>query len=284
MTNKILGALEHAGGKLLKALGQDTGKAVSGLYKDTGKRVHTVVDHHVKTDTKIGTDFEKLELHRPVGDTPIYHVADDGTITRLQHNPDETDPAKRYRHLPLTQDDNLRLGLDPAHRGRPVEGEQLAKLKDDDEGRTRPRPTTASTEVPLGSTELARATQIARHADNSYGTHNSNGTFTSNNYAAARITGANNRGDFILVGRSNGFRHSERMIGTPFLRQGDESRIRELYSERQPCGIPPNCSSWMAERLPHVEVTHSVEFGDKPSRLRGNAAMEKYLGLLRQSR
>lgn len=283
MKGGLEGAFEEVKGKFIHAITNGIGKAVSGLYDETGKRLHAAVDHHLKDDKKIGADFDKLELHRPVGETPIYHIRDDGSIRRLRYNPKAEKPEDVYTHEKLTKEDEVRLGLRPEHRGRPREKERLARLKNDKEGRSRPRPTTTSREVPLGSTELARATQIARHKDSSYGSYQ-DGKFRSNNYAAARVTSADGKGDFILVGRSSGRRHSERMIGTPFLRQGDESRIQELYSEREPCGVPSNCSAWMAERLPHVDVSYSVEYGDAPSRLRGNDVMEKYLGLLRQSR
>ncbi|MFI8235428.1 nucleic acid/nucleotide deaminase domain-containing protein [Streptomyces sp. NPDC085900] len=98
----------------------------------------------------------------------------------------------------------------------------------------------------------------------------------SNNYAAARVEGANDKGYLILVARSNGYRHSERMIGTPFLRQGEASRITQLYTERAPCGAGVNCSAWMAERLPNTAVTHS--FGA------GNDEMQLYLPELQASR
>ncbi|GAA2522648.1 hypothetical protein GCM10010276_87140 [Streptomyces longisporus] len=46
--------------------------------------------------------------------------------------------------------------------GRPVRGEQNGKLKDKSEGRTDPRPKASSQQVPLGSSDLSEATQLAR--------------------------------------------------------------------------------------------------------------------------
>lgn len=275
MTNKITQALEHGAGKLAKALGKDAGEAVKGLYHDTGKRLKRVADNHVENDAKHAAELENIAKRPRLQEQHVYHMADDGTIRRL--NPDRS-------HSDLTDEDRARLGLDSTSLGRPVRGEQNAKLKNKQEGRTDPRPQASSQEVPLGSNDLSRATQLARHADNSYGTRNADGTFTSNNYAAARVRSADGSGDFVLVARSNGRRHSERMIGTPFLREGEPSRIRELYTEREPCSDGANCSSWMAERFPETQVSHSIEYGDKESRERGNAAMRSYLDQLQLSR
>ncbi|MGW2697800.1 nucleic acid/nucleotide deaminase domain-containing protein [Streptomyces sp. NPDC001296] len=275
MTNQIVKALEHAAEKTGKAIGEDAGKAVKDLYHDTGKRLKRVADNHLETDAKHAAELERIAKRPRTEETPVYHMADDGSIRRL--NPDRS-------HSDLTDADRAKLGLDSTSIGRPVKGEQNAKLKNKSEGRTDPRPKASSQQVPLGSTDLSQATQLARHADRSYGTHNKDGEFTSNNYAAARVRSADGSGDFILVARSNGRRHSERMIGTPFLREGEPARIRHLYTEREPCSTGANCSSWMAERFPGTEVSHSVEYGDKASRERGNAIMESYLDQLKMSR
>ncbi|MFK0293851.1 nucleic acid/nucleotide deaminase domain-containing protein [Streptomyces sp. NPDC090442] len=288
MTNRIVKALEDGAGKLAKTLGKDAGKAVQDLYHDTGKRLKRVADNHLETDAKHAAEMERI-AKRPRTETPVYHLDDRGNISRLRHNPDAKTPEERYKKEKLTSEDKERLGLQSSSIGAPKEGERLALLKDKKEGKVDPRPTSPSTQVPLGSSDLGKATQLARHADNSYGTRRKK--FTSNNYAAARVTGANGKGDFILVGRShrndgvNVGAHSERMIGTPFLRQGEGHRIQDLYTEREPCTSAPNCSSWMAERLPHVNVTHSVEYGNTPaSRAAGNTSMRQYLDGLMASR
>ncbi|WP_329120721.1 nucleic acid/nucleotide deaminase domain-containing protein [Streptomyces sp. NBC_01465] len=272
MPNPITKALENGAEKLGHTLGERAGKVVKDLYHDTGTRLKKVADNHAKNDIATARELEKLAKRE---DTPIYHMADDGSIRRL--NGDRT-------HSDLTDADRARLGLDEKSIGRPVRGERNAALKNKAEGGTKPRPQASSQQVPLGSTDLAQATQLARHADNSYGTHLADGSFTSNNYAAARVTSADGSGDFILVGRSNGYRHSERMIGTPFLREGEPSRIRELYTERSPCNEGANCSAWMAERFPGTQVSHSVEYGNEDQRKLGNSKMEAYLDRLRLAR
>ncbi|MGV9565205.1 nucleic acid/nucleotide deaminase domain-containing protein [Streptomyces sp. NPDC003480] len=249
MTNKITAALEDGAQKLGKALGEDAGKTIKALYHDTHARLKKVSHNYLEADAKHAAEIQKIAK----GETPVYHMTDDGSIRRL--HPDGS-------HSVLAAEDKDRLGLDEANIGRPKRGEQNARLKTDKEGKELPRPQVSSQQVTAGSTDLSVATQLARHADQSYGGLDRKGEFQSNNYAAARVAGANGKNDFILVARSNGYRHSERMIGTPFLRQGDEGRITHLYTERAPCDTGVNCSAWMAERLPDTAVTHSFGSGN----------------------
>lgn len=208
------------------------------------------------------------------GDTPIFHVADDGSITRLG-----ADGSKS----PLTDEDKTRLGLKPSSIGRPKPQEEDANLMGADV-RSHPRPKAASEAVPAGGSDLAKATQLARHSDKSYG-NTRGGVFKSNNYAAARVEGANGKGDFIIVGRSNGYRHSERNIGIPFLRQDDATRVKEMYSERAPCATAPNCEAWLGERFPHTKVTYSFPYGTtREQRLTDNETVKSYLEWLRNNR
>lgn len=290
MTNRITKPLEEIAGKTVKLLAKDAGKAVKDLYHDTGKRLKQDADAHLENDKKIATDLKNIG--RRDDPTPVYHIDDDGKITRLHHDPNAENPEDVYRKEDLTQDDIDRLGLNPDSVGGPKSDERHPWLKDDEEGKTTPRPKKDSKPVDPGTTDLSRATQLARHADRSYGSRKK-GVFGSNNYAAARVTNANGKGDFIMVGRSHRSdrriprlqAHSERMVGTPFLRQGQQHRIQELYTEREPCSTSANCSAWMAERLPGTKVSHSVEYGVTPeSKAAGNAAMEHYLDALKASR
>ncbi len=226
------------------------------------------------------TALSLAQLGKRADRTPMYLMGDDGTVKRLQSDGKRAD---------LTDEDRQRMGLrfggdDGDNVGRPVAGEASLKLH----GRERPRPLSDSTQVGLGSTPLSRAVQLARHADGSYGNHkqvNGQDKFESNNYAAARFNNAKDDGDFVLVARSSGFRHSERMIGFPVLRDGAGGRMTELYTERAPCSSAPNCSAWMKETLPHVDVSHSIEYGStRESRADGNAEMMNYLDRLRGNR
>lgn len=286
MTNRIAQALGDGAKKLGKTLGEDAGKAAKDLYHDTGKRLKRVADNHSDNDSKVSEKFERLAKRPRNEETPIYHLDDHGNVRRLNHDPNGATPGDRYKLDELTAEDTRRLGFEPSSVGSPTEGERLALLRDRSEGMTRPRPTTASTQVAPGSTDLARATQLAHHADNYYPTSRS-----GRNYAALRARGADGGGDFILVGRSHPSdgtmpkAHSERMLGMPFLRQGQGGRISELYTERAPCSESANCSAWMAERLPHVQASHSFEYGaTRESRAAGNAAIRGYLTTLKAAR
>jgi hypothetical protein len=289
VTNKISQAVGNAAGKVVKTLVEDGSKAVKNFYHDTGKGLKKDAEAHVENDKKIATDLRNIG-RRGDDETPVYHIDDDGNISRLHHNPDAENPEDVYTREKLTQADVDRLGIDRSSIGGPRSGESLSRL--DNKSRSAKRPATTSSQVPVGTTDLARATQLARHADSSYGSAR-NGRFQSNNYAAARVAGANGTGDFIIVGRSHrsngGTRmdsHSERMVGLPFLRQNEGARIHEMYSEREPCVPAPNCSAWIAERFDHeMGVSHSVEYGvTQESRDAGNAAMERYLNALKAAR
>ncbi|GGZ39211.1 nucleic acid/nucleotide deaminase domain-containing protein [Streptomyces poonensis] len=230
-------------------------------------------------DNDNDTALSLAKLRERAGSTPMYLMSDDGTVRRLHSD---------GRRADLTDEDRQRIGLkfggDGDNVGRPVAGEPSLKLH----GKEKPRPLSNSTRVELGSTPLSRAVQLARHADGSYGNHkqvNGQDKFESNNYAAARLKNANDDGDFVLVARSSGFRHSERMIGFPVLRDGAGGRMTELYTERAPCSSAPNCSAWMKETLPHVDVSHSIEYGStRESRAQGNAEMMNYLDRLKSNR
>ncbi|MFE4367758.1 nucleic acid/nucleotide deaminase domain-containing protein [Streptomyces sp. NPDC056835] len=48
----------------------------------------------------------------------------------------------------------------------------------------------------------------------------------------------------ILVGDSEG-PHSERTIGYPVLRHGEQAKITKVYTEREPCQKSPECDQWL---------------------------------------
>ncbi len=162
-------------------------------------------------------------------------------------------------------------------------GEHEPRLSPKD--RKFPRPKKFSRQVDPGSNPLARATQLARHSDKSYGGVRKDGKWESNNYAAAHVRGADHTGDFIIVGRSKPRgRHSERNIGTPFLRQNEAHRVVHMYSERAPCVKPSNCSAWLAEKFKNTRVTYSIPYsGDSrsPDSARERNLMREYLEGLR---
>lgn len=148
-----------------------------------------MADNHVRNEARTAREFEKIA--KGTDETPVYHLDDAGNISRFRHAPSAATPQGRYRREDLTEEDKERLGLKESSLGAPKRQERLSRLKGGAEQRERPRPTSSSSQVAPGSTDLAQATQLARHADNSYGTRYPDPEkFTSNNYAAARVAGA----------------------------------------------------------------------------------------------
>ncbi|MFJ4845334.1 MULTISPECIES: nucleic acid/nucleotide deaminase domain-containing protein [unclassified Streptomyces] len=274
--------------KIVDGIGEAAEKAVGHVRGDMRKGLKEMHRNHRDNDDRTATELDGLhKLHsqeqlRSFGDsTDVYHMADDGTITRLTAD----------GHIPLTEADRDRIALRLDGKdsvGRRPKGKY--KLPELEKGKTRPRKDSA--EVPLGGSPLAKATQLARHADNSYGNYykkskdSDEKVFQSNNYAAVRYGNEGDDDGFILVGRSRNPVHSERALGIPFLRNDSHDGITELYTEREPCSTGVNCSAWMHHYLPDsVNVSHSVEYGDTPeSQVRGNSAMESYLNGLQQLR
>lgn len=123
-------------------------------------------------------------------------------------------------------------------------------------------PKVSSRKIPPGSTDLSRATEIARFAKDDYG-----GT----NFAAGRYMAPETGKAIILVGDSRG-PHSEKTIGYPLLKHGREENLREIYTEREPCQLSPKCDQWLdlyfRSRNPDLEVTHanSYDQSDKTSK------------------
>ncbi|CAL9404018.1 hypothetical protein SUDANB6_01517 [Streptomyces sp. enrichment culture] len=262
--------------KVIDGLEQGVKRSAAHLDENMTGGLRKMARNHRDNDDETALSLARLRQHNTGDGTPIYLMSDDGTVKRLSPDGVRAD---------LTEEDRQRIGLkfDGDNVGRPQPGEANLKLQ----GKERPRPLSRSTPVELGSTPLSRAVQLARHADSSYGTHrevDGKDRFESNNYAAARFDSKGD-GGFVLVARSSGFRHSERMIGFPVLRDGAQGRMTELYTERAPCSSAPNCSAWMRERFPHVEVTHSIDYGStRESRAEGNAEMMKYLDRLKANR
>ena len=273
----LTAALDPMVDEVMEGIGRGVKRSADHLDESMTGGLKQMAKRHRDNDDETALSLKQLQKGND-GKTPMYLMSDDGTLKRLG-----TDGKTNH----LTQDDKDRIGLNLTgdNAGRPLAGESSLKLQ----GKERPRPLSNSTQVDLGSTPLSQAVQLARHSDKSYGNHkqvNGQDKFESNNYAAARLNSAkNDDGDFVLVARSSGFRHSERMIGFPVLRDGAGGRVTELYTERAPCSSAPNCSAWMQERLSHVDVTHSVDYGNtKEARAQGNAEMMDYLDRLKANR
>nr|WP_239157858.1 nucleic acid/nucleotide deaminase domain-containing protein [Streptomyces sp. SID13726] len=274
----LTAALDPMVDEVVEGVGRGVKRTAEHLGDSMVGGVRKMAKNHKDNDDDTALSLAQLQKKGTGKDTPIYLMGDDGTLKRL---------GSDGGHSPLTDKDRDRIGLgfvDGDSVGRPQAGETKLKLQ----GKQRPRPLSDSEQVDLGSTELSRAVQLARHSDGSYGNHKKteNGDkFESNNYASARFDHKGEGKGFIVVSRSSGFRHSERMLGFPVVRDDVGDRMKELYTERAPCTSPPNCSAWMKERLSHVDVTHSVDYGStKDSRAAGNADMMDYLDRLKANR
>lgn len=275
MSGKIAEALDGVSKKLGKGLAEDFADAYHGILKDTESKTGQVADNAAENEAEHAARLAALnkarqDLHGQIGETPVYRLNDDLSVDRL--TPDGAVPltdAERAK-LPLGLDGEDRVPERPTGEDNPYNNPKIRK------GEVRPR--VSSTEVPAGSTDLAAATQLARHEAGDYGTYRGS-NFTSKNYAAVRYGESGDPGSFILVGRSKYPTHSERILGIPFLQDGSSSGMSELYTEREPCTNSVNCSAWMSGFLPsHVKVSHSIEYGSTAaSRKAGNEAMRKYL-------
>lgn len=229
---------------------------MTGGLKQMAKR-------HKGNDDDIATQLQGISKQH------VYHVDDQGKVTRLTSSghQDLTDrDRERLTPLNLQSDDNV---------GRRVAGDyRLPDAAD--------RKRKSSEQVAFGSTDLSQATRMARDANKDYG-QTRKGKFSSRNYAAARYGEPGAENEFVLVGRSKWpASHSERQVGIPFLNNGTEKGMTELYTEREPCTTGPgakDCSAWISEHLPDgVKVSHTVEYGHTAdSKQTGNDEMERYL-------
>ncbi|MGW8359034.1 WXG100-like domain-containing protein [Streptomyces wedmorensis] len=126
-------------------------------------------------------------------------------------------------------------------------------------GRTGPKVT--STKIAPGSTDLSRATEIARYAKQDY---------TGSNFAAGRYIDPKTGKEMILVGDSEG-PHSERTLGYPLLKHGKEANLAAVYTEREPCQLSPKCDQWLdlhfKSKNPDLEVTHANTYDQSEKNL-----------------
>ncbi|MEU5977428.1 nucleic acid/nucleotide deaminase domain-containing protein [Streptomyces sp. NPDC047315] len=198
------------------------------------------------------------------GDTPVYILNYDGTVDKLL-------PSGKIDPAGLNAEDKINLSgvMENGRVWRPE------NRPDRDEWQT-PRGhtgTVTSTQVPTGGNELALATQNARKAHGDYG---------GSNYAAGLYVNPENNRASILVGRSEGSYHSEKIIGHPLLKAKTQDGLKELFTEREPCQKSPRCNRWLDAHFSHTRVTHAVPY-DQSDRKTQNDAHEKYVENLKKS-
>ncbi|MGW7361057.1 WXG100-like domain-containing protein [Streptomyces sp. NPDC054802] len=224
------------------AVDKKADETVDVLEKHGGK-IDTSKKDHKKNDEKRKEEIDgcKVDVDKD-GDVPMYLVNLDGSIMELHANGTTT---------PVSKSDasgiNLLMTEDGGNRAwRPRDGENNPySVSGDDTKRVKSKP------IDPGSTDLAQATQTARYAKKDW---------SGNNYAAGRFIDDKGH-DFILVGHSKSV-HSERSIGYPLLKAGQQEHLKSLYTEREPCQKPPSyCDRWTAkwfgETLP---VSHSQSY------------------------
>jgi hypothetical protein len=132
-------------------------------------------------------------------------------------------------------------------------------------------PNVRTRKVDRDSNDLARAVDHARKTD---------GDTSGKNYAAFRYIDKDGN-ERIMVAQSDG-RHSEKRAGMEILERG--GKLKEVYTERQPCDIP---GAWCEEWIPRyfknkVDVTYSYPYdNDIPgSKSKANSAVKRHAGRL----
>ncbi|WP_405618797.1 nucleic acid/nucleotide deaminase domain-containing protein [Streptomyces sp. NBC_00076] len=236
-------------------------KATDHVTHTIPERVKAASRHQKRKDHDIGDEADKVDVKKVKreGDTPMYLLSDDGSIRQLHHD-GTTSPV---RHNDSSGVNDV-LG-DKAWYPWNNKGDKQRKNKPNNGS------TVNSTKVAPGSTELARASQLGRYANR---TERPDSYIPGGNYASAlHDDGKGNR--FILVGAS-GEAHSERSIGHPLIKKGNEGNVGELYTEREPCQKNPKCDKYLAREFPdNLEVTHSSKY-DQSEKGPGGEDLSKY--------
>lgn len=254
------GAHKSGGGKRRSSVGKDgrfhklaavMDKAEDAVDKKADETVDILEEHGGKIDKsgkghKGNEDDTKRDFDRCRGDgddVPMYLLNADGSVKELLPDGRTEDVSKGDKSG--IQNILEKDGTVWRHRGRgnpypvPV---------------TRKGPKVASQKIAPGSTDLSRATEIARFAKGDYG-----GT----NFAAGRYVSPDTGKEMILVGDSEG-PHSEKVIGYPLLKNDREKGLQEVYTEREPCQKSPKCDQWLdmyfKSKNPDLEVTHANSY------------------------
>ncbi|MFC4611480.1 nucleic acid/nucleotide deaminase domain-containing protein [Streptomyces maoxianensis] len=233
-------------------LGTVMDKAEDAVDKKADEMVKTLEDHGGKIDKskkdQKGTDddtkaeIDKCKTHDG-DDTPMYLLSADGSVQELHADGSRSDVQKSDKSgiwNVMEKDGTV---------WRPPKGTNPYPIPN-----TRSGPKVVSQKIAPGSTDLSRATEIARFAKGDYG-----GT----NFAAAEYVNPKTGKPIILVGDSEG-PHSERTIGYPVLRHNEEANISRVYTEREPCQKSPKCDQWLDEyfksKNPNLQVEHANSY------------------------
>ncbi|WP_326812263.1 hypothetical protein OIE62_07795 [Streptomyces scopuliridis] len=218
-------------------------KAEDAVDKKADETVDILEDHGGKIDKSKREQKERDEkTKRDIDDcaVPMYLLNADGSIQELHADGSRSAVSK---------DDKSGIWNVMEKDGtvwRPPKGTNPYPVPN-----TRSGPKVVSQKIGPGSTDLSRATEIARFAKGDYG-----GT----NFAAAEYVNPKTGKPIILVGDSEG-PHSERTIGYPVLRHHEQANIAKVYTEREPCQKSPKCDQWLDEyfksKNPKLQVEHA---------------------------
>ncbi|MFB7674151.1 nucleic acid/nucleotide deaminase domain-containing protein [Kitasatospora purpeofusca] len=288
MSDPTVKALKNVASKLGKTLSDDMGKAAKKMYKQAGDNLNKTAKHHKDNDHHTAGDFDgkaKDKAAEPPktgngagGDGPKpaprkYYIHDDGRVQEIKdgklvdlQNPD----ASLKTILDGTNvKDPTKAELDKHHNAK-----KYKKSDTDEDGKQKQDEKVVSQRIEKPD-ELSRAVEEVRRAQGDYG---------GKNYASLRYR--DEKGEFILVGRSDYNRsHSERSIGKPLL--GDKAgNVRDLYTEREPCQAGPNCQRWLGRHFesqnPELNVSHGVAYDNKIPANDRDWAHKAYLKQLEQ--
>ncbi|MEU4493452.1 nucleic acid/nucleotide deaminase domain-containing protein [Streptomyces sp. NPDC023998] len=273
------GSFKEGGGKRRSSLKKDSrfaklgtamDKAEDAVEKKSDEMVKTLEDHGGKID-KSKRSHEEHEKRRKrefekCGDgkeVPMYLLNADGSVKELL-------PNGQTRNLSPNDSSGIK---DILEGGTAAWRPQTPKEKKEYPvplGRKGPK--TVSQKIAPGSTDLSRATEIARFAK---------GDYKGTNFAAGRYVSPDTGKEMILVGDSGG-PHSERSIGYPLLKHNRESGLKEIYTEREPCQLSPKCDQWLNMYFdPDLKVTHSADYDQSEKNLyRRDREHREYMGEL----
>ncbi|WP_327267805.1 nucleic acid/nucleotide deaminase domain-containing protein [Streptomyces sp. NBC_01218] len=251
--------------------------ALKGSEKALGKiakHVTETVPAGVKATSKTlkGTDHDVEDILDKIknkkggsGDTPMYLLDADGSVRRLL--PDGS------AH-PLRQDDTsgVHSVLNGGQAWHPWHSTDKKGYGVKDGGENAPRVT--SEKIPPGSSDLARATQIARY----HNAHERPEIYKRGgaNYASLLFDDDADR-RFILVGTSDPV-HSERILGYPILHSSEQAHVNALYTEREPCQeTNMYCDQWLAQHFDeNMDVTHSAKYDQDEKRPDSDTELSKW--------
>ncbi|MFJ3435170.1 nucleic acid/nucleotide deaminase domain-containing protein [Streptomyces cyaneofuscatus] len=262
--NEKKGSFKESGGKRKTAVKKDSrfhklstvmDKAEDSVEKKTDEMVKTLEEHggkideskreHRRTDEDRKRDFDKCKVDDS-DEVRTYILNSDGTVDKLL-------PSGVIDEGGLDHKDKLNLAniSTDGKVWRPVEDADKRKWNTPGEHAG----TVASRKIDPGGSDLAQATQLARKAHDYYG---------GKNYAAGRYIDPENGRESILVGRSEGGFHSEKVIGHPLLHTGNAAGLKEMFTEREPCQKNPQCNRWLdyyfKSANPDLRVTHAADY------------------------